>query len=105
MNRIVKRIAALALSAALFSVPAFAAEITSSVSEITLNRGESDVVFDVILKTDTPFAGAEFGLLPSNDDVEFKSLTFSDELKNEPTVQTVKDGCLYFGFFFQCEQV
>ena len=99
MNRIVKRIAALALSAALFSVPAFAADITSSVSEITLNRGESDVVFDVILKTDTPFAGAEFGLLPSNDDVEFKSVTFSDELKNEPTVQTVKDGCLYFGFF------
>ena len=99
MNRIVKQMVALALSAVLFSVPAFAAEITSSVSEITLNRGESDVVFDVVLKTDTSFAGAEFGLLPSNDDVEFKSVTFSDELKNEPTVQTVKDGCLYFGFF------
>ena len=52
MNRIIKQMVALALSAVLFSVPAFAAEITSSVSEITLNRGESDVVFDVVLKTD-----------------------------------------------------
>ena len=43
--------------------------------------------------------GAEFGIKPSQSDVEFKSLVLSDELQNESKVQTIKDGCLYFGFF------
>ena len=51
------------------------------------------------METDTAFAGAEFGIKPSQSDVEFSSLTLADELKNESKVQTVKDGCLYFGFF------
>lgn len=99
MNKILKRIAALTLSAMMLSVPVLAAEITPSVSKITLNRGENDIVFDVILEAETAFAGAEFGLLPSDDDVEFKSVEFSEALNNESKVQTVKDGCLYFGFF------
>lgn len=99
MNKRFKRLAGLTLSAVLLSVSVFAAEITPSVSNITLNQGENDIVFDIILETETAFAGAEFGLLPSNHDVTFQSVTFSEALKNEPTVQTVKDGCLYFGFF------
>ena len=51
------------------------------------------------LEADSAYAGAEFGIKPSQSDVEFKSLVLSDELQNESKVQTIKDGCLYFGFF------
>ena len=59
----------------IFCTSAFAAVITPSRTEITVPKGTDTFSFDVILQADKDFAGAEF------------------------TVNTVKDGCLYFGFF------
>ena len=56
------------------------------------------------METDAAFAGAEFGIKPSQSDVKLSSLTFAEEWKNESKVQTVKDGCLYFGFFSNTNQ-
>lgn len=101
MNRLTKKL--LASSAALCfcfsSLSAYAAQITVSDKSITLNKNDKDISFDIYIETDNAFAGAEFGIKPSLDDVKFLSLVLSDELKNESKVQTVKDGCLYFGFF------
>lgn len=80
-------------------LPVCAADITPSETSITLGKNDTEISFDIYLETDEVFAGAEFGIKPSQSDVEFKSLTLSEELQNESKVQTVKDGCLYFGFF------
>ena len=53
---------------------AFAAKITPSVTQISLPKGETKASFDVILAVDKAFAGAEFGLKPSADDVKLESL-------------------------------
>ncbi len=45
--------------------------------------------------------GAEFGIKPSQSDVEFKSLVLSDELQNESKVQTIKRRMSVFRIFFQ----
>lgn len=97
MNRLTKKLLAAALCFC-FS-PAYAAQITPSDTSITLGASAKDISFDIYLETDAAFAGAEFGLKPSQGDVKFSSLVLSEELKNESKVQTVKDGCLYFGFF------
>ena len=99
MNKILKSLVMGLLSVCVASSPAFASTITPSATSISLQKGETQISFDIILETDNAFAGAEFGILPSNTDVVFESLVFSDELKNESKVQTIKDGCLYFGFF------
>lgn len=101
MNRLIRNLisSAAALCICISSVCAYAAEITPSDTKITLAKSDKAISFDIYLETDTAFAGAEFGIKPSNSDVEFLSLALSDELKNESVVQTIKDGCLYFGFF------
>lgn len=99
MNKILKSFVMGLLSVCVASSTAFASTITPSETSISLQKGETQISFDIILETDSAFAGAEFGILPSNTDVTLESLVFSDELKNESKVQTVKDNCLYFGFF------
>ena len=101
MNRLTKKLltAAAALCFCFSSFSAYAAQITPSNTSITLGKNDTVISFDIYLETDTAFAGAEFGIKPSQSDVEFSSLALADELKNESKVQTVKDGCLYFGFF------
>lgn len=78
---------------------AFAATITSSVTQISLPKGETKASFDVILTVDKPFAGAEFGLKPSADDVTLKSLQMLGEIGGNSPVQADKNGVHYFGFF------
>lgn len=78
---------------------AFAAKITPSVTQISLPKGETKASFDVILTVDKPFAGAEFGLKPSADDVTLKSLQMLDEIGGNSPVQADKNGVHYFGFF------
>lgn len=78
---------------------AFAATITPSVTQISLPKGETTASFDVILTVDKPFAGAEFGLKPSADDVTLESLQMLDEIGGNSPVQADKNGVHYFGFF------
>lgn len=78
---------------------AFAATITSSVTQISLPKGETKASFDVILTVDKPFAGAEFGLKPSADDVTLKSLQMLGKIGGNSPVQADKNGVHYFGFF------
>ena len=78
---------------------AFAATITSSVTQISLPKGETTASFDLILTVDKPFAGAEFGLKPSADDVTLVSLTMLDQIGGSSPVQADKNGVHYFGFF------
>ena len=101
MNRITKKLfsAAVIVCLSISSVAAYAAQITPSSASITLGKNDKEISFDIYLETDSAYAGAEFGIKPSQSDVEFSSLTLADELKNKSKVQTVKDGCLYFGFF------
>lgn len=99
MNGTIKKLISAALCFFLFSFCAYAAQITPSVTSVKLGKNDKEISFDLYLKTEEAYAGAEFGILPSDSDVTFVSLTMSDELKNESKVQTVKDGCLYFGFF------
>ena len=101
MNRITKKLfsAAVIVCLSISSVAAYAAQITPSSASITLGKNDKEISFDIYLETDSAYAGAEFGIKPSQSDVEFTSLILSDELQNESKVQTIKDGCLYFGFF------
>ena len=101
MNILTKKLltAAAALCFCFSSLSVYAAQITPSDTSISLGVNDTDISFDIYLETDTAFAGAEFGIKPSQSDVVFSSLSLADELKNESKVQTVKDGCLYFGFF------
>ena len=78
---------------------AFAATITPSVTQISLPKGETKASFDVILTVDKAFAGAEFGLKPSADDVTLKSLQMLGEIGGNSPVQADKNGVHYFGFF------
>ena len=78
---------------------AFAATITSSVTQISLPKGETKASFDVILTVDKPFAGAEFGLKPSADDVTLESLQMLGQIGGDSPVQADKNGVHYFGFF------
>ena len=100
MNKIAKKLfsAAVIVCLSILSV-AYAAQITPSSTSITLGKNDKEISFDIFLEADSAYAGAEFGIKPSQSDVEFKSLVLSDELQNESKVQTIKDGCLYFGFF------
>lgn len=78
---------------------AFAATITPSVTQISLPKGETTASFDLILTVDKPFAGAEFGLKPSADDVTLVSLTMLDQIGGSSPVQADRNGIHYFGFF------
>ena len=78
---------------------AFAATITPSVTQISLPKGEIKASFDVILTVDKAFAGAEFGLKPSADDVTLESLKMLGEIGGNSPVQADKNGVHYFGFF------
>lgn len=78
---------------------AFAATITSSVTQISLPKGETKASFDVILTVNKPFAGAEFGLKPSADDVTLESLKMLSQIGGNSPVQADKNGVHYFGFF------
>lgn len=78
---------------------AFAATITSSVTQISLPKGETKASFDVILTVNKPFAGAEFGLKPSADDVTLESLQMLGEIGGNSLVRADKNGVNYFGFF------
>lgn len=78
---------------------AFAATITPSVTQISLPKGETTASFDLILTVDKPFAGAEFGLKSSADDVTLKSLQMLGEIGGNSPVQADKNGVHYFGFF------
>lgn len=78
---------------------AFAATITPSVTQISLPKGETKASFDVILTVDKAFAGAEFGLKPSADDVTLESLKMLGQIGGNSPVQADKNGVHYFGFF------
>lgn len=78
---------------------AFAVSVSPSTTTVTLPKGENQITFNVILQTESNFAGAEFGLKPSADDVTFGKITYINGFEKESTVKTVKDGVLYFGFF------
>ena len=78
---------------------ALAANITASVTSITLPKGESTASFDLILTADKAFAGAEFGLKPSVDDITLTSLEMLGEIGGNSPVQADKNGIHYFGFF------
>ena len=78
---------------------AFAATITPSVTQISLPKGETKASFDVILTVNKAFAGAEFGLKPSADDVTLESLQMLGEIGGNSPVQADKNGVHYFGFF------
>lgn len=78
---------------------AFAATITPSVTQISLPQGQNTASFDLILKVDEAFAGAEFGLKPSADDVTLVSLTMLSEIGDSSPVQADRNGIHYFGFF------
>lgn len=97
MNKIAKKLfsAAVIVCLSISSVAAYAAQITPSSTSITLGKNDKEISFDIFLEADSTYAGAEFGIKPSQSDVEFKSLVLSDELQNESKVQTIKDGCLY----------
>lgn len=78
---------------------AFAATITASQTQISLPQGQTTASFDLILTVDEAFAGAEFGLKPSDDDVTLESLTMLGEIGGSSPVQADKNGIHYFGFF------
>ena len=69
MKTPMKRLLCGLLCASLSLPAALAASITSSVTSITLPKGESTASFDLILTVYEAFAGAEFGLKPSADDI------------------------------------
>lgn len=78
---------------------AFAATITASTQKISLPQGQNTASFDLILKVDEAFAGAEFGLKPSASDVTLESLEMLGEIGGSSPVQAYKNGVHYFGFF------
>ena len=99
MNHLLKHIALGLTAACLLASGALAAQITPSVTQVELGPQEQTLSFDLTLTVDEAFAGAEFGIKPSASDVALEALTYLPDVRNEPTVKTVKDGVLYFGFF------
>lgn len=104
MNKFAKALLSVMAAFCFSSFSAYAVQITPSDTKITLGKNDKEITFDIFLETDAAFAGAEFGIKPSQSDVKLSSLTFAEEWKNESKVQTVKDGCLYFGFFSNTNQ-
>lgn len=99
MKTPIKRLLCGLLCASLSLPAALAANITASVTSITLPKGESTASFDLILTADKAFAGAEFGLKPSADDITLTSLEMLGEIGGNSPVQADKNGIHYFGFF------
>lgn len=99
MKTPMKRLLCGLLCASLSLPAALAANITSSVTSITLPKGESTASFDLILTVDEAFAGAEFGLKPSADDITLTSLEMLGEIGGSSPIQADKNGIHYFGFF------
>lgn len=99
MKTPIKRLLCGLLCASLSLPAALAANITSSVTSITLPKGESAASFDLILTVDKAFAGAEFGLKPSADDITLTSLEMLGEIGGNSPIQADKNGIHYFGFF------
>lgn len=99
MNKPIKRLLCGLLCASLSLPGALAATITPSVTSITLPKGETLASFDLILTADEAFAGAEFGLQPSADDITLSSLEMLGEIGGSNPVQADKNGIHYFGFF------
>lgn len=104
MNKFTKALLSVMAAFCFSSFSAYAVQITPSDTKITLGKNDKEITFDIYLETDAAFAGAEFGIKPSQSDVKLSSVTFAEEWKNESKVQTVKDGCLYFGFFSNTNQ-
>lgn len=99
MKTPIKRLLCGLLCASLSLPAALAANITASVTSITLPKGESTASFDLILTADKAFAGAEFGLKPSADDITLTLLEMLGEIGGNSPVQADKNGIHYFGFF------
>lgn len=99
MKTPIKRLLCGLLCASLSLPAALAANITASVTSITHPKGESTASFDLILTADKAFAGAEFGLKPSADDITLTSLEMLGEIGGNSPVQADKNGIHYFGFF------
>ena len=99
MNKPMKRLLCGLLCASLSLPAALAAQITPSTASITLPKGDALASFDLILTVDEAFAGAEFGLQPSADDITLESLTMLGEIGGSSPVQAPKNGIHYFGFF------
>ena len=99
MKTPIKRLLCGLLCASLSLPAALAANITASVTSITLPKGESTASFDLILTADKAFAGAEFGLKPSADDITLTSLEMLGEIGGNSPIQADKNGIHYFGFF------
>lgn len=99
MKKPIKRLLCGLLCASLTLPAALAAQITPSVTAITLPKGETLASFDLILTADEAFAGAEFGLKPSADDITLSSLEMLGEIGGNSPIQAEKNGIHYFGFF------
>ena len=99
MKTPIKRLLCGLLCASLSLPAALAANITASVTSITLPKGESTASFDLILTADKAFAGAEFGLKPSADDITLTSLEMLGEIGGNSPVQADKNGIHYFRAF------
>ncbi len=99
MKKPIKRLLCGLLCASLTLPAALAAQITPSVTAITLPKGETLASFDLILTADEAFAGAEFGLKPSADDIKLSSLEMLGEIGGNRPIEADKNGIHYFGFF------
>ena len=87
------------------SVAAYAAQITPSSTSITLGKNDKEISFDIFLEADSTYAGAEFGIKPSQSDVEFKSLVLSDELHEVKSKYRYKRRMSVFRIFFKHQQI
>ncbi|MCR5481319.1 MAG: S-layer homology domain-containing protein [Clostridia bacterium] len=97
MKRLVRSLMLCMLMVLVFSCTVFASTVDADKSSISLKSGVNTCSFNVILRADSEFAGAEFGIKPSAADVTVKA-SFKD-VASESTVRTEKNGITYFGFF------
>lgn len=101
MNKPMKRLLCGLLCASLSLPAALAAQITPSTASITLPKGDALANFDLILTVDEAFAGAEFGLQPSADDITIESLTMLGEIGGSSPVQAKKKRHPLFRLFLR----
>ena len=84
--------------AMVFSV--FADDISSSETTLVLEENDTAITFDVVLKADQAFAGAEFAIAPSSGELVYESMSYQNEaIAAAGHVKKIRNGVLYFGFF------
>ena len=79
MNKFTKALLSVMATFCFSCFSAYAVQITPSDTKITLGKKDTEITFDIYLETDAAFAGAEFGIKPSQSDVKLSSVTFAEE--------------------------